>query len=180
MGPALQWRQWDDRNDEFWGHQFWVGENPPTQAVIQMYFKKPLTDVKLKITDALGKQVRDLPIPANRLQAGIQTVCWDMRVDPIVAGAPAGGRPAGGARGRRGGRGRRRRRPRAAAAQAVAAAAVAAECRSRTRATCRRIRAAEPAASAAAAADAAAAAAPRRDRWCCRAPTTSRSSWRAR
>ncbi len=104
-GQALQWRQWDDRNDEFWGHQYWVGENPPTQAVIQMYFKKPLTDVKLRITDALGKQVRDLPIPANRLQAGIQSVCWDMRVDPIVAGGaaaapgagPGGGGPGGAA-----------------------------------------------------------------------------------
>ena len=56
MGPALQWRQWDDRNDEFWGHQFWVGENPPTQAVIQMYFKKSLSDAKLQITDATGKR----------------------------------------------------------------------------------------------------------------------------
>ena len=53
--PALQWRQWDDRNDEFWGYQFWVGENPPTQAVINMYSKKALTDVKLKITGFAGQ-----------------------------------------------------------------------------------------------------------------------------
>jgi hypothetical protein len=97
-GQALQWRQWDDRNDEFWGHQFWVGENPPTQAVIQMYFKKAVSDAKLHITDATGKQVRDLPIPGNRNGAGIQTVCWDMRVDSITAGGPAAA-PGGGAAG---------------------------------------------------------------------------------
>jgi hypothetical protein len=88
MGPALQWRQWDDRNDEFWGHQFWVGENPSTQAVIQMYFKKAQTDVRLKITDAAGKTVRDLAVPANRSTTGIQSVCWDMRVDPITPAGP--------------------------------------------------------------------------------------------
>jgi hypothetical protein len=97
--PALQWRQWDDRNDEFWGHQFWVGENPPTQAVLQLYFKKAMTDVSLRITDAAGKTLRDMAVAGNRAQAGIQTVCWDMRVDPIVAG----GTPAADATPNRGG-----------------------------------------------------------------------------
>ena len=32
----------DDQNDEFWGHQFFVGENPPTDAVIQFHLKKPV------------------------------------------------------------------------------------------------------------------------------------------
>ena len=36
IDPALQWRQWDDKNDEFWAHQYWVGENPPTDAVINL------------------------------------------------------------------------------------------------------------------------------------------------
>jgi hypothetical protein len=103
MGPALQWRQWDDRNDEFWGHQFWLGENPPTQAVIQMYFKKAQTDVRLKITDAAGKAVRDLAVPANRATTGIQTICWDMRVDPIAAGGAPDAAAAGAANFQRGG-----------------------------------------------------------------------------
>ena len=34
--PALQWKAKDDRNDEFWGHDFFTGENPPTDAVIQV------------------------------------------------------------------------------------------------------------------------------------------------
>ncbi len=54
-GAALMWKIGDDRNDEFWGHQFFLGENPPNDAVIQFYLKKPVTDLKLKITDAAGK-----------------------------------------------------------------------------------------------------------------------------
>ena len=37
---TLQWKAKDDRNDEFWGHQVFVGENPPTEAVIQFNLKK--------------------------------------------------------------------------------------------------------------------------------------------
>ncbi|TAK11848.1 MAG: hypothetical protein EPO35_11970 [Acidobacteria bacterium] len=105
--PALQWRQWDDKNDEFWAHQYWLGENPPTDAVLNLYFKKALTDVKLKITDATGRQMRELTVPAAKAQPGIQTVCWDQRVDPLPSAtgnvAPQfGGRGAAGA-GRAGG-----------------------------------------------------------------------------
>ncbi len=110
IDPALQWRQWDDKNDEFWAHQYWVGENPPTDAVINLYFKKPLTNVTLRITDSLGKQMRELPVPAAKAQPGIQTVCWDQRVDPIppaagsaaalaAAAAAQAGRGGGGGRG---------------------------------------------------------------------------------
>ena len=103
-----------------------------------MYLKKALTDVKLKITDAAGKDVRELAVPANRAQPGIQTVCWDMRVEPIApaarrrrrgaaaaaaarrrrgcGGAGAAVRGGGSRRRRRRGRRRRtRRRQRAAA-----------------------------------------------------------------
>src|SRR5258708_4350030 len=60
MGPALEWKTNANRNDEFWGHQFFVGENPPLDAVIQFSVRKSLTDPKLKITDAAGKDVRTL------------------------------------------------------------------------------------------------------------------------
>jgi hypothetical protein len=97
---ALEWKTKDDQNDEFWGHQFFVGENPPNEAVIPIYLKRPATNLKLRISDALGRQVRELTVPAGANQAGIQTVCWDMHLDPISgAGAPAGGRGGGGAGG---------------------------------------------------------------------------------
>jgi photosystem II stability/assembly factor-like uncharacterized protein len=111
IGPALQWRSKDHQNDEFWGHHFFAGENPPTDAVIQFHLKKPVSAMSLKITDALGKDIRTISIPAARNVAGIQAVCWDMRVDPLPAapgaptGQPGGGRQGGGPGGRAGGGG---------------------------------------------------------------------------
>ena len=109
IDPALQWRSYDDKNDEFWGHRYFVGENPPTDAVIQYFLKSAAKEVKLKITDSLGKDVRTLTMAPARLAAGIQTACWDMRVEPIAApggaGAGAGGGRGGGGGGGGGGRG---------------------------------------------------------------------------
>src|SRR5947208_1842621 len=104
---ALEWKTKDDRNDEFWGHQFFVGENPPNEAVIQFFLNSAVTDAKLKITDTAGKDVRELVVPANRSQPGIQTVCWVLRVEPIAAaGGAAGGAGQFGGRGAGGGAGR--------------------------------------------------------------------------
>jgi photosystem II stability/assembly factor-like uncharacterized protein len=100
-GQSLQWKSKDDRNDEFWGHQFFTGENPPTETVLQLHLKKAVTNPMLRISDANGAVVRELVVPAAKNVAGIQTVCWDQRVEPIrevaaAGGAPAGGAPAGG------------------------------------------------------------------------------------
>lgn len=108
---AMQYRMWDNQNDEFWGHHFFLGENPPTDAVIQFHLKKNVQDPRLRITDSAGREVRELVIPANRNAPGIQTVCWDMRVAPIgpapaPAGALPGGGPGGGRQGGGGGQGR--------------------------------------------------------------------------
>ena len=107
ISPALQWRQMDHQNDEFWGHQVFVGENPPADAVIQYHLKKTVGDLKLRITDSTGREVRLLDVPANRNQAGMQTMCWDMRVQPVLTpgGGGAGGGRGGGGGGGGGGRG---------------------------------------------------------------------------
>ena len=101
---ALQWKSKDDRNDEFWGHQYFTGENPPTDAMIQFNLKRTVPDLKVRISDG-GRTVRTLDVPAAGNVAGIQTICWDQRVEPLPTpgGPPAGG--AGGAGGRGGGRG---------------------------------------------------------------------------
>jgi hypothetical protein len=92
----------DNRNDEFWGHQYFVGENPPLDAVISFHLKQPVSDLRLRFTDASGKKVREIEVPSNRNQRGIQTVCWNLRLEPNPADAAgAGGR--GGGRGGRGG-----------------------------------------------------------------------------
>lgn len=105
-GFTLQWKYKDDRNDEFWGHQFFTGENPPAEAVLPLYLKAPLDSPRLRIADGSGRVVRELAIPASRNAAGLQTMCWDQRVEPI-APLPVrrtGGQGGAGAQGGPGGR----------------------------------------------------------------------------
>jgi hypothetical protein len=78
--------------DQWWGHGYFMGENPPLDAVIAFHLKRPVNDLALRISDASGKKIRDVPVPANRNQAGIQMVCWDLRVEPIPDVPAAGGR----------------------------------------------------------------------------------------
>ncbi len=96
---TLEWKASNELNMEFWGDNFFLGENPPFDAVIPFYVKTAANDVHLKIADAAGKSVREVAVGA-RSQPGIQTACWDLRVEPIRAGgaAPAGrgGGPGGG------------------------------------------------------------------------------------
>jgi hypothetical protein len=98
-----------DKNYEFWGNQVFLGQNPPQAAILSWYQKTPVTTLELKISDSAGREVRaisgDLLASANR--PGIQSACWDLRVQPAPAPAPAGGRgQAGGDQpGRQGGPG---------------------------------------------------------------------------
>ena len=92
-----------DRNYEFWGDQTFFGENPPGAAIISWLNRKPAGEVKLRITDAGGREVREIsgtPL-ANSTKAGIQMACWDLRVQPNAAPPAAEGRAgrAGGAGG---------------------------------------------------------------------------------
>ena len=92
--PASMYRRpARDRNYEFWGDQTFYGENPPQAAVISWFMKKPSTDVKLKITDAAGREVREISgtILANSGKAGMQSACWDLRVQPVPAPAAGAG-----------------------------------------------------------------------------------------
>jgi hypothetical protein len=105
---AMYRRPARDRNYEFWGDQTFYGENPPAAAVISWINRKPVGDVKLTITDAVGKDVREIagPALAKNNTAGIQTACWDLRVQPAPPlppqrgrGAAAADEPQGGGRG---------------------------------------------------------------------------------
>ena len=81
-----------DRNYEFWGDQTFFGENPPQAAVISWLLKKPATSVALTVTDSSGRQIREIsgPVLANSSKPGIQSACWDLRVQPVPAPAGAG------------------------------------------------------------------------------------------
>ncbi len=102
---ALQWKAMDNRNDEFWGHQTFIGENPPTEAVISFHVTTPPQALLLRISSG-SRLIREITVPAAKNTVGIQTVCWDQRVAAIV-GAPAvtGGFGGGGGGGQFGAQG---------------------------------------------------------------------------
>jgi photosystem II stability/assembly factor-like uncharacterized protein len=102
-----------DRNYEFWGDRTFFGENPPQAALVSWLAKKAAGEVKLKITDAAGRDVREISgqVLAGSNKAGYQAACWDLRVQPLPSpggsagqgggrgGATAGGAPGGAAAG---------------------------------------------------------------------------------
>jgi photosystem II stability/assembly factor-like uncharacterized protein len=100
-----------DRNYEFWGDQTFFGQNPPQAAVVSWLLKKDVGEVALRITDATGREIREIAgqVLANSNKAGIQSACWDLRVRPAPApagrGEQGGGRGAGEQGGRQGGAG---------------------------------------------------------------------------
>ena len=108
--PPFAWfqRPARDRNYEFWGDQTFFGENPPQAAVLSWFNKKQVGDVKLKITDAAGREVREISgqVLANSTKPGIQSACWDLRVQPVPTADLGQGQGGGGGRqggGRQGG-----------------------------------------------------------------------------
>ncbi len=105
--PAAMYRRpARDRNYEFWGDQTFYGENPPQAAVISWFLKRQVNSVTLRITDAAGREVREIsgPVLASSNTAGLQSACWDLRVQPAPAPAAApGGRQGGAGGGGRGG-----------------------------------------------------------------------------
>jgi len=104
---ALQWQKFDNQNDEFWGHQFFAGENPPDDAVIQFFLKRQVQGaLELRISDSSNGLIRTVAIPDDRNAYGIQTVCWDMRVEPVAPPDVGGGAEAAARGARAGGFGR--------------------------------------------------------------------------
>ena len=99
--PPFAWYQRParDRNYEFWGDQTFFGENPPQAAVLSWFNRKQVGEVKLRITDAAGREVREIsgPVLSKSTNPGIQSACWDLRVQPVPAP------DLGGAPGRQGG-----------------------------------------------------------------------------
>jgi len=103
IDPALEWKAYGDKNEEFWAHQYFMGENPPKQAVIQYDLTSPAQKAELTVADSTGKELRQIDLSGSRLKAGIQSACWDFRVDPLPAtAAPAAGRGGRGGPGRGG------------------------------------------------------------------------------
>ncbi len=93
--PAAMYRRPSrDRNYEFWGDQVFYGQNPPAAARLTWTQKRQVEDVALKITDTAGKTVREITgqVLNNSKKTGMQTACWDLRVEPGPSPAATGGR----------------------------------------------------------------------------------------
>lgn len=91
--PPFAWYQRParDRNYEFWGDQVFYGQNPPQAARLSWYQKAPASTVALRITDESGRQVREISgaMLTGANKAGLNTACWDMRLQPVPSAAPA-------------------------------------------------------------------------------------------
>jgi photosystem II stability/assembly factor-like uncharacterized protein len=99
--PAAMYRRpARDRNYEFWGDQAFFGENPPQAAVITWHLKKDVGNVALRISDAAGREIREISgqVLAASNKAGMQSACWDLRVQPVPAPDLGQGRGAQGGR----------------------------------------------------------------------------------
>lgn len=101
-GRALQMKYKDDRNDEFWGHQWFTGENPPAEAVIQYHSGSMPRNLMVRISSG-ERVIREMMVPDAKRGPGLHTMCWDMRYAPVEV-APAGGGQGGGPGGGQGGR----------------------------------------------------------------------------
>ncbi len=80
--PAVMWRM--ARKRDFDAHDAFVGQNPPAGAIIDFWTKaKPeLKDVKISILDSSGTAIAS--IKPTAVEAGVNRVIWNMRVDRIV------------------------------------------------------------------------------------------------
>jgi hypothetical protein len=96
---ATQWSLANDRSREFEGDMQFLGKNPDPGAAIQYYLKSAAKNLSLTVKDASGNVVRELSGDAlkGKTDAGVNTVQWDLRVEPLPAPrAPQAGGPGGG------------------------------------------------------------------------------------
>jgi hypothetical protein len=89
-----------DRSREFEGDTQFLGENPPTGAAFNYHLKTAAKAVSLTVKDADGNVVREFSGDKVKEKngAGINTVLWDLRVEPLPAprGQPGQGQGGGG------------------------------------------------------------------------------------
>jgi photosystem II stability/assembly factor-like uncharacterized protein len=69
-----------------WTPGIYAADNPPRGARIRYWLSAPVEDLTLRITDAMGTEVRGLEGPA---EAGLNEVIWDLRLaEDDAAGKP--------------------------------------------------------------------------------------------
>jgi len=87
---ATDWERWGRTSNL--GQSIFMGENPQPGAWIQFYLSAPVNDAVVRITDASGALVRELP--QRRTHAGINRAVWNLQwpgPDPIPGQGGGGG-----------------------------------------------------------------------------------------
>lgn|GEM_PF-2151742 len=86
--PAIMWRL--ARKRGFDGHDMFFGKNPPAGAILDIHFatKPDPKDVKIRILDSAGKLVRNIPARGANLDAGLNRIVWNLRMDRAVLPTP--------------------------------------------------------------------------------------------
>jgi hypothetical protein len=95
--PAVQRSIADDRERGFEGNMIWLGQNPEFGARILYHLGAKADSVSVVITDPAGAPVRALRGFATKdgLASGVNSVVWDLRLQPIPGPAPATPPPPG-------------------------------------------------------------------------------------
>jgi photosystem II stability/assembly factor-like uncharacterized protein len=93
--PGVQWSLAENRMREFEGDRRFLGANPAPGTAITWRLKTKADSARVVLRDAGGAVVREYKGDAmkNRLAAGLNSVQWDLRVEPLPA--PPGGGDAG-------------------------------------------------------------------------------------
>jgi photosystem II stability/assembly factor-like uncharacterized protein len=93
--PGVQWSLAEDRMREFEGDRRFLGPNPSPGTAITWRLRAKADSARLVIRDGSGTVVREYKGDAmkNRLGAGLNTVQWDLRVEPLPT--PPGGADGG-------------------------------------------------------------------------------------
>jgi photosystem II stability/assembly factor-like uncharacterized protein len=95
--PAVQRSIADDRERIFEGNMIWLGQNPPFGARIAWHLGAKADSVAVVVKEAGGAPVRRLrgSVTKDGLAAGVNSVVWDLRVEPIPGPRPDAPLPAG-------------------------------------------------------------------------------------
>jgi hypothetical protein len=97
LAPVVQRVLAEDRMREFEGDMRFLGENPPVGVPITYYLKAKADSVRVVIKDGSGTVARELKGDSVKAKtaAGINTVVWDFRVEPLAPSKRGGpGLPA--------------------------------------------------------------------------------------
>jgi photosystem II stability/assembly factor-like uncharacterized protein len=82
---AAQMNPANDRSRDFEGDMQFLGKNPDRGAAFNYYIKSSAKNLSLTVKDSSGNTVREFSGDAvkGKTDAGINTVVWDLRVEPL-------------------------------------------------------------------------------------------------